>query len=81
MDALAVSYSTELSRWGIETTIMVPGAFPKGPNHFLHSGTPADSAIVADYENGAYAGVADQALKGLAGWWACHTDIGRSGYM
>ncbi|KAG1438282.1 hypothetical protein G6F57_019923 [Rhizopus arrhizus] len=24
MDALAVSYSTELSRWGIETTIMVP---------------------------------------------------------
>ena len=67
MDALAVSYSTELSRWGIETTIMVPGAFTKGTNHFLHSGTPADSAIVADYENGPYAGVADQALKGLAG--------------
>ncbi|MFL4599437.1 SDR family oxidoreductase [Stenotrophomonas maltophilia] len=67
MDALAVSYSTELSRWGIETTIMVPGAFTKGTNHFLHSGTPADSAITADYENGPYAGVADQALKGLAG--------------
>ena len=67
LDALAVSYSTELSRWGIETTIMVPGAFTKGTNHFLHSGTPADSAIVADYENGPYAGVADQALKGLAG--------------
>ena len=27
MDALAVSYSTELALWGIETTIMVPGAF------------------------------------------------------
>jgi NAD(P)-dependent dehydrogenase (short-subunit alcohol dehydrogenase family) len=26
MDALAVSYSTELALWGIETTIMVPGA-------------------------------------------------------
>jgi NAD(P)-dependent dehydrogenase (short-subunit alcohol dehydrogenase family) len=31
MDALAVSYSTELALWGIETTIMVPGAFTKGP--------------------------------------------------
>ncbi|TIX30110.1 MAG: SDR family NAD(P)-dependent oxidoreductase, partial [Mesorhizobium sp.] len=38
MDALAVSYSTELARWGIETTIMVPGAFTKGTNHFAHSG-------------------------------------------
>src|SRR5580692_9721350 len=34
MDALAVSYSTELALWGIETTIMVPGAFTKGTNHF-----------------------------------------------
>jgi NAD(P)-dependent dehydrogenase (short-subunit alcohol dehydrogenase family) len=31
LDALAVSYSTELALWGIETTIMVPGAFTKGP--------------------------------------------------
>ena len=67
MDAVAVSYSTELSRWGIETTIMVPGAFTKGTNHFLHSGTPADTAITAEYEDGPYAGVADQVMKGLAG--------------
>jgi NAD(P)-dependent dehydrogenase (short-subunit alcohol dehydrogenase family) len=66
MDALAVSYSTELSRWGIETTIMVPGAFTKGTNHFAHSGKPADAHIVADYEQGPYAGVADIALRGLA---------------
>lgn len=66
MDALAVSYSTELSRWGIETTIMVPGAFTQGTNHFAHSGTPEDAHIVAAYENGPYAGVAEQALKGLA---------------
>ncbi|KAF1017414.1 MAG: Gluconate 5-dehydrogenase [Stenotrophomonas maltophilia] len=66
MDALAVSYSTELSRWGIETTIMVPGAFTQGTNHFAHSGTPDDAHIVAAYENGPYAGVAEQALKGLA---------------
>ncbi|MDR3400846.1 MAG: SDR family oxidoreductase [Pandoraea sp.] len=67
MDALAVSYSTELARWGIETTIMVPGAFTKGTNHFAHSGKPADVAVAAEYENGPYAGVTGQALEGLAG--------------
>jgi NAD(P)-dependent dehydrogenase (short-subunit alcohol dehydrogenase family) len=66
MDALAVAYSTELALWGIETTIMVPGAFTKGTNHFAHSGKPADVARVAEYEAGPYAGVTDKALKGLA---------------
>lgn len=67
MDALAVSYSTELALWGIETTIMVPGAFTKGTNHFAHSGKPSDGARAAEYEGGPYAGIADKALKGLAG--------------
>ncbi|MER8432977.1 SDR family oxidoreductase [Mesorhizobium caraganae] len=67
MDALAVSYSTELALWGIETTIMVPGAFTKGTNHFAHSGKPSDAARAAEYEAGPYAGIADRALKGLAG--------------
>ena len=67
MDALAVSYSTELALWGIETTIMVPGAFTKGTNHFAHAGAPADKARAAEYEAGPYAGIADKALKGLAG--------------
>jgi len=66
MDALAVSYSTELARWGIETTIMVPGAFTRGTNHFGHAGRPSDAARAAEYEAGPYAGVAEQALKGLA---------------
>ena len=66
MDSLAVSYAAELTRWGIETAIIVPGAFTKGTNHFVHSGSPADSARVAEYNNGPYAGVSDQALKGLA---------------
>jgi len=67
MDALAVSYSTELALWGIETTIMVPGAFTKGTNHFAHSGKPADAERAAEYEAGPYTGIADRALKGLAG--------------
>jgi NAD(P)-dependent dehydrogenase (short-subunit alcohol dehydrogenase family) len=76
MDSLAVSYSTELARWGIETSIIVPGAFTKGTNHFAHSGKPADEAIVADYENGPYAGVAKQALDGLAALEPADADAG-----
>jgi NAD(P)-dependent dehydrogenase (short-subunit alcohol dehydrogenase family) len=67
MDALAVAYSAELALWGIETTIMVPGAFTKGTNHFAHAGAPSDQARAAAYEAGPYAGIADKALKGLAG--------------
>ncbi len=66
MDALAVSYAGELARWGIETSIVVPGAFTKGTNHFAHSGSPADAARAAEYEKGPYAGVTELALKGLA---------------
>src|SRR6185369_1655067 len=67
MDALAVQYARELSRWGIETSIVVPGAFTKGTNHFAHSGSPADLDRLAEYAAGPTAGLADKALKGLAG--------------
>lgn len=38
MDSLAVSYASELTRWGVETSIVVPGAFTQGTNHFVHAG-------------------------------------------
>ena len=41
-DALAVSYAAELTRFGIETTIVVPGSFTSGTNHFANAGHPAD---------------------------------------
>ena len=66
MDALAVSYAGELARWGIETSIVVPGAFTKGTNHFVHAGTPADGARVAEYDAGPTAGFARDILSGLA---------------
>ena len=66
MDALAVSYAAELALWGVETTIMVPGAFTKGTHHFAHAGSPADKDRAAEYDSGPYAGIADRALKGLA---------------
>jgi len=52
MDAMAVVYARELSRWGIETSIIVPGAFTGGTNHFAHSGRPADDARMADMRRG-----------------------------
>ena len=66
MDSVAVSYAAELARWGIETTIIVPGAFTKGTNHFLHAATPADKERHAAYDNGANQGLADEVLKNLA---------------
>ena len=50
MDAVAVSYASELIRFGIETTIVVPGAYPSGTNHFLHAGTPDDTARAHQYD-------------------------------
>jgi NAD(P)-dependent dehydrogenase (short-subunit alcohol dehydrogenase family) len=66
MDAMAVVYARELSRWGIETSIIVPGAFTGGTNHFAHSGSPADQVRVAEYEAGPYAGFGDQIRKAFA---------------
>jgi NAD(P)-dependent dehydrogenase (short-subunit alcohol dehydrogenase family) len=66
MDALAVQYARELSRWGIETSIVVPGAFTKGTNHFAHSGRPADEARLAEYEAGPYQGFGEQVQKAFA---------------
>ncbi len=65
MDAVAVSYRAELLRFGIETTIVVPGAFTSGTNHFAHSGTPADTERAQAYEE-LYPGLMDQVGARLA---------------
>jgi NAD(P)-dependent dehydrogenase (short-subunit alcohol dehydrogenase family) len=66
MDALAVSYASELARWGIETSIIVPGAFTSGTSHFKNAGSPNDKARAAEYDSGVYKGLSDQIQKGLA---------------
>jgi NAD(P)-dependent dehydrogenase (short-subunit alcohol dehydrogenase family) len=65
MDALAVSYAAELARFDIETSIIVPGSFTSGTNHFASSGHPADEHVVADYEV-AYPHLMDQVSQRLA---------------
>ena len=66
MDALAVCYARELAPFGIETSIVVPGAFTKGTNHFAHAGSPSDKARAAEYEASLSPGFADAMLKALA---------------
>jgi NAD(P)-dependent dehydrogenase (short-subunit alcohol dehydrogenase family) len=65
MDSLAVSYADELARWGVETSIVVPGSITKGTNHFVHSGKPDDSAVEEQYET-KYAGLMEQVAEKLA---------------
>src|SRR5258705_1649440 len=66
MDAMAVVYARELTRWGVETSIIVPGAFTGGTNHFAHSGSPVDVARVAEYEAGPYKGFGAQIRDAFA---------------
>jgi hypothetical protein len=65
MDSLAVSYAGEVARWGIETSIIVPGAFTKGTNHFAHSGRPADEVRAKEYAEDPTADIPDVTMKGL----------------
>lgn len=76
MDALAVQYARELSRWGIETSIIVPGAFTKGTNHFAHSGRPADTERAAEYEAGPYKDFGGQIQKAFAEIVPDDADVG-----
>jgi NAD(P)-dependent dehydrogenase (short-subunit alcohol dehydrogenase family) len=66
MDAIAVQYARELALWGIETSIIVPGAFTSGTNHFAHAGHPADIARIAEYEAGPYHGFGMQVQEAFA---------------
>ena len=50
MDQLAVCYARELAPLGIETAIVVPGAYTKGTNHFLNAGKPEDEERAKAYK-------------------------------
>ena len=66
MDALAVCYAKELASFGIETAIVVPGAFTTGTNHFANAGHPESKAIVEAYTAAYPANFADDVQKALA---------------
>jgi NAD(P)-dependent dehydrogenase (short-subunit alcohol dehydrogenase family) len=67
MDALAVCYARELAPFGIESSIVVPGAFTTGTNHFENAGQPGDESLAKQYEISYPAGFADRVKAALAG--------------
>jgi len=48
-EALAEVMGFEASRFGIESVIVVPGAFTSGTEHFAHAQPPAHAAVTAQY--------------------------------
>jgi NAD(P)-dependent dehydrogenase (short-subunit alcohol dehydrogenase family) len=66
MDALAICYAKELAPLGIETSIVVPGAFTTGTNHFAHAGSPADAQTAGQYAAAWPAAFADRIKDALA---------------
>jgi NAD(P)-dependent dehydrogenase (short-subunit alcohol dehydrogenase family) len=78
MDALAQSYRLELSRWGIESVVAVPGAFTSGTNHFKNASHPEDHQTVAQYEGprAPYEGVGDAVFTSLAAFEPPGADVG-----
>lgn len=48
-EALAEVMGFEVSRFGVESVIVVPGAFTSGTDHFAHAHAPAHGAVVAQY--------------------------------
>jgi NAD(P)-dependent dehydrogenase (short-subunit alcohol dehydrogenase family) len=74
MDSLAVSYAAELARFNIETSIIVPGSFTTGTNHFLTGGHPAEQTVIPDYE-ARYAGLMDQVSERLAALAPADADV------
>ena len=64
MDSLAVTYAAELVRFGIDTTIVVPGSFTTGTNHFANAGHAADEQTAQSYDEH-YAGLMEQVAQRL----------------
>ncbi|MBY3211734.1 MULTISPECIES: SDR family oxidoreductase [Rhizobium] len=49
MDSFADSISYEVARFGIETSILMPGPFVEGTAHFPHAEFPADETVQNEY--------------------------------
>ena len=66
MDAIAVCYAKELAPFGIDTSIIVPGAFTTGTNHFANAGKPADSGRDGEYVKAYRSGAFEDVKAALA---------------
>ncbi|TRX88221.1 hypothetical protein FHL15_010910 [Xylaria flabelliformis] len=65
-DNLAQSYASELAIWGIETTIVSPGVFVTGTNHFTDAAKPGRPEVAREYADGPTKDLGEQTLSGTA---------------
>jgi NAD(P)-dependent dehydrogenase (short-subunit alcohol dehydrogenase family) len=49
MDSFAESVSVDVARYGIETSIVMPGPFTQGTEHFANAERAADEAVTTQY--------------------------------
>jgi NAD(P)-dependent dehydrogenase (short-subunit alcohol dehydrogenase family) len=64
-DQVAESYAVELSRFGVDSSIVVPGSYTSGTNHFAHAMLPDDKETARAYEE-LYGGLMDDVSARLA---------------
>jgi NAD(P)-dependent dehydrogenase (short-subunit alcohol dehydrogenase family) len=79
-DALATSYALEVARFGIESTIVVPGVFARGTDLFANSAQPSDASVAEAYA-ARYPGMLQQVgqkLAELAPAWADPIDVAKA---
>ena len=50
MDSFAESVSVEVARYGIETSILMPGPFTQGTEHFPNAATAEDDQVTEAYD-------------------------------
>lgn len=67
-DSLAQTTALEVSKWGIDSSIIVPGIFTRGTNHFAHAIGPDDTAVADEYrqEGSPMAGWEDRCMAGAS---------------
>ncbi|KAI1746585.1 hypothetical protein F4782DRAFT_43668 [Xylaria castorea] len=65
-DNLAQSYAAELAVWGIETTIVSPGVFVTGTNHFTDAVKPGRPDVAQEYADGPTKDLGGQTMTGTA---------------
>ncbi|SEF90535.1 NAD(P)-dependent dehydrogenase, short-chain alcohol dehydrogenase family [Actinacidiphila yanglinensis] len=65
-DHVAKCYAVELSRFGIDAVIVVPGSYTTGTNHFAHAMQPEDQETARAYDE-EYDGLSEEVTKRLAG--------------
>lgn len=63
-DSLAQTYSLELSPFGIETSIIVPGVFVRGTSHFASAMKAEDQAVEKEYMEGPLRGLDKVGMEG-----------------